>query len=84
MGMFLILRVGPIYGIPGIMDQFEYIKILKEEMGVWLKHLFNNDIYPHFKFLLSNERLHFCLRFVIFDHIFQGCQYLPVTIHTYI
>ncbi len=32
MGMFLILRVGPIYRIPGIMDQFEYIKILKEVM----------------------------------------------------
>ncbi len=23
------------------------------------KHLFHNDISPHFKFLLSNERLHF-------------------------
>ncbi len=34
MGMFLILRDGPIYGIPGIMDQFEYIQILKEVMGV--------------------------------------------------
>ncbi len=32
MGMFLILRVGPIYRIPGIMDRFEYIKILKEVM----------------------------------------------------
>ncbi|XP_058642156.1 interphotoreceptor matrix proteoglycan 2 isoform X2 [Onychostoma macrolepis] len=32
MGMFLILHVGPIYRIPGIMDQFEYIKILKEVM----------------------------------------------------
>ncbi len=30
MRMFLILRVGPIY--PVIMDQFEYIKILKEVM----------------------------------------------------
>ncbi len=28
MGMFLILRVGPIYHIPGIMDRFEYINIL--------------------------------------------------------
>ncbi len=24
------------------------------------KHLFHNDISPHFKFLLSNERLDFC------------------------
>ncbi len=24
------------------------------------KHLFQNDISPHFKFLLSNERLDFC------------------------
>ncbi len=24
------------------------------------KHLFRNDISPHFKFLLSNERLDFC------------------------
>ncbi len=24
------------------------------------KHLFLNDISPHFKFLLSNERLDFC------------------------
>ncbi len=24
------------------------------------KHLFHNDIYPHFKFLLFNERLDFC------------------------
>ncbi len=24
------------------------------------KHLFHNDIFPHFKFLLSNERLDFC------------------------
>lgn len=32
MGMFLILHVGPIYRIPGIMDQFKYIKILKEVM----------------------------------------------------
>lgn len=30
--MLLILRVGPIYRIPGIMDQFEYIRILKEVM----------------------------------------------------
>ncbi len=32
MGMFLILHVGPIYLIPGIMDPFEYIQILKEVM----------------------------------------------------
>ncbi len=24
------------------------------------KHLFHNDISPHFKFLLSNESLDFC------------------------
>ncbi len=24
------------------------------------KHLFHNDISPHFKFLFSNERLDFC------------------------
>ncbi len=24
------------------------------------KHLFHNDISPHFKFLLSNERLDLC------------------------
>ncbi len=77
MGMFLILRVGPIYGIPGIMDQFEYIKILKEEMGVWLKHLFDNDIYPHLKFLLSNERLNFCLRFLSLIIFSKGANALP-------
>ncbi len=27
------------------------------------KHLFNNDIYPHLKLLLSNERLDFCAFF---------------------
>ncbi len=32
MGMFLILHVGPIYRIPGIMDQFEYIQLLIEVM----------------------------------------------------
>ncbi len=29
-------------------------------MCIWEKHLFHNDISPHFKFLLSNERLDFC------------------------
>ncbi len=28
-GVFLILRVGSIYHVPGIMDQFDYIKILR-------------------------------------------------------
>ncbi len=28
-GVFLILSVGSIYRIPGIMDQFDYIKILR-------------------------------------------------------
>ncbi len=32
MGMFLILRVVPVYRIRGIMDQFEYIKTLMEVM----------------------------------------------------
>ncbi len=27
---------------------------------IWEKHLFHNDIFPRFKFLLSNERLYFC------------------------
>ncbi len=52
MSMFLILRVGPIYRIPGIMDQLEYIQILKnmllpdveEEMS--LKWVFQQDNNP--------------------------------------
>ena len=31
-GCFSYYGVGPIYGIPGIMDQFEYIRILEEVM----------------------------------------------------
>ncbi len=27
---------------------------------IWENHLFRNEISPHFKFLLSNERLYFC------------------------
>jgi hypothetical protein len=52
MGMFLILHVGPIYCIPGIMDQFEYIKILKEvvlpyaEEETPLKWVFQQDNNP--------------------------------------
>ncbi len=52
MKMFLILRVGPIYRIPGIMDQFEYIKILKEVMLPYaeeempLKWVFQQDNDP--------------------------------------
>ncbi len=52
MGMFLILRVGAIYRIPGIMDQFEYIKILKEVMLPYaeeempLKWVFQQDNKP--------------------------------------
>ncbi len=49
MGMFLILHVGPIYRIPGIMDQFEYIQLLIEVMlsyveeEVPLKWVFQQD-----------------------------------------
>ncbi len=52
MEMFLILLVGPIYRIPGIMDQFEYIKILKEVMLPYakeempLKWVFQQDNDP--------------------------------------
>ncbi len=52
MGMFLILRVGPIYLIPGIMDPFEYIQILKEVMLPYaeeempLKWMFQQDNDP--------------------------------------
>ncbi len=51
-GMLLILRVGPIYCIPGIMDQFEYIKRLKEVMLPYaeeempLKWVFQQDNNP--------------------------------------
>ncbi len=54
MGMFHILRVGPIYRIPGIMDQFEYITILEyiimlpnaEEEMPW-KWMFNKTTTPN-------------------------------------
>ncbi len=52
MGMFLLLRVGSIYHIPEIMDQFEYIKILKEVMLPYaeeemsLKWVFHQDNNP--------------------------------------
>ncbi len=55
MGMFLILHVGTIYRIPGIMDQFEYIKILKEVMlpyveeEIPLKRVFKKDSDPKHK-----------------------------------
>ncbi len=55
MGMFLILHVGTIYRIPGIMDQFEYIKILKEVMlpyveeEIPLKRVFQQDSDPKHK-----------------------------------
>ncbi len=51
-GMFLILCVGPIYRIPGTMDQFEYIQILKEVMlpyakeNIPLKWVFQKDTTP--------------------------------------
>ncbi len=66
MGMFLILRVGPIYHIRGIMDQFEYIKIPKEVMLPYaeevmpLKWVFQQDNNPNrvsAGFLSSNLRL---------------------------
>ncbi len=50
--MFPILRVGPICHIPGIMDQFEYIKIFKEVMlpyaeeEIPLKWVFQQDNNP--------------------------------------
>ncbi len=54
------------------------------------KYIFHNDIFPHFKFLLSTERLYFCDFFnkrskglkkkikitAFFDHIYQGCRYV--------
>ncbi len=49
MGM---LRVGPIYRIPGTMDQFEYIQMLKEVMLPYaeeempLKWVFQQDNNP--------------------------------------
>ncbi len=53
MGLFFILRVvGPIYRIPGIMDQFEFIKILKKVMLPYaeeempLKWVFQQDNNP--------------------------------------
>jgi len=39
MEMFLILRVGPIYRIPGIINQFEYIKIFKEVMLLYAEEV---------------------------------------------
>ncbi len=52
------------------------------------KYIFNNDIYPHFKFLLSNERLDFCelkkksIFFTAFYHLYQGCRYfLHMTVY---
>ncbi len=36
-------------------------------MCILEKYLFYNDISPHFKFLLSNERLDFCIFFLIKD-----------------
>ncbi len=30
-------------------------------MCIWEKHIFHNEISPHFKFLSSNERLDFCI-----------------------
>ncbi len=35
--------------------------------NVYLRKTFHNDISPHFKFLLSNERLDFCEFFKIKD-----------------
>ncbi len=34
------------------------------------KHLFHNDISPHFKLLLSNERLDFCDFLFIYFFLF--------------
>ena len=47
--MFLYYGVGPIYRTPGIMDQFEYMKILEEIMFPYaeeempLKSVFQQD-----------------------------------------
>ena len=52
MGCFSYYDVGPIYRIPGIMDLFEYIKILKEIMLPYaeeempLKWVFQQDNDP--------------------------------------
>ena len=51
-GCFSYYGFGPIYRIPGIMDQFEYIKILEEIMLPYaeeempLKWVFQQDNYP--------------------------------------
>jgi len=52
---------------------------------VFDKNVFYNDISPHLKCLLSNERLDFCdkkkgqqCKFIFtafFDHIYQGYRY---------
>ncbi len=62
------------------------------------KHLFHNDICPHFKFLISNKRLdiYFFLYKIkrinnadtfftaLFDHIYQGCQYFWPWLYIYV
>ncbi len=42
------------------------------------KHLFHNDIFPHFKCLLSNERLDFC------DFFYDNANKLKTAMTVYI
>ncbi len=41
-----------------------YIYVFYDLIELSFIYIFNNDISPHFKFLLSNERLDFCEFFV--------------------
>ncbi len=62
-----VLKIANING--NIFYSFEFlgVPVIVSNMYLIKKHLFHNDISPHFKFLFSNESLDFCDFFLIID-----------------